>query len=113
VPFVLASAGTFPGPEGAVFLAPVVDDALLGVHREWHALAPGGMEHYRPGAWVPHCTVGFRLADAGTAAAVARAALPIRGRFERIALVEFEPRATAPVRSLVERPLGPTSAARR
>ena len=106
-PFVLASAATFPGAEGVVFLAPVVDDALLRLHREWHALAPGGMDYYRPGAWAPHCAVGFNLPDAAVAPAVAaaRAALPIRGRYESIALVEFDRDLTRPVRHLVERPL--------
>jgi len=103
VPFTFASAGTFPGDEGAVFLAPVVDEALLRLHREWHALAPGGVPHYAPGAWVPHCTVGFRLADVAPAVAAARAALPIRGRFESISLVEFDRDLEQPVRPLIER----------
>lgn len=104
-PFALASAGTFPGDEGAVFLAPVMDEALLRLHRDWHALGPGGHEYYRPGAWVPHCTVGIRLPDVAPAVALARAALPIRGRYESIALIEFDPGLGAPVRTLVERPL--------
>jgi 2'-5' RNA ligase len=105
LPFAFASAGTFPGDEGVVFLAPVVDDALLRMHREWHALAPGGLPYYAPGAWVPHCTVGFRLPDVAPALAAARSALPIRGRFESIALIEFERDLAAPVRTLLERPL--------
>lgn len=105
LPFVLASAGTFPGAEGAVFLAPVVDEALLRIHAAWHERAPESHEYYRPGAWVPHCTVGFNLADAAIAPAVAaaRAALPIRGRFASIGLIEFDP--GAPIRRLAERPL--------
>jgi len=103
-PFALASAGAFPGAEGVVFLAPVVDAALLRLHRGWHALAPGGTAHYAPGAWVPHCTVGINLADVAPAVAAARAALPIRGRFESIALVEFDRELATPVRCLVERP---------
>ncbi|MCK6461310.1 MAG: 2'-5' RNA ligase family protein [Planctomycetes bacterium] len=105
MPFAFASAGTFPGGEGVVFLAPVVDDALLRLHREWHALVPGGMAHYAPGAWVPHCTVGFRLPDVAPAVAAARAALPIRGRYSSIALVEYDNGLAAPVRTLLERPL--------
>jgi len=105
LPFVLASVGTFPGAEGAVFLAPVVDEPLLRLHREWHAIAPGGREHYSPGAWVPHCTVGFNLPDAAVPSAVAAAAarLPIRGRYESLVLIEFDPKGTAPIRELVER----------
>jgi len=105
VPLTLASAGTFPGGEGVVFLAPVVDEALLRLHRDWHALAPGGIPYYAPGAWVPHCTVGFHLADVVPAVAAAREALPIRGRFESIALMEFDPDLRTPVRQLAEQPL--------
>jgi 2'-5' RNA ligase len=115
LPFVLASAATFPGAEGVVYLAPVLDDGLLRLHREWHAHAPGSLEPYRPGVWVPHCTVGIQLPDAaaGAAVAAARAALPIRGRYESIALVEFDRDLKTPVRHLVERPLRPTAAGRR
>lgn len=105
IPFALASAGMFPGDEGVVFLAPVVDEPLLRMHRAWHSLAPGGLAHYAPGAWVPHCTVGLRLPDVAPALAAARALLPIRGRYESIALVEFDRDLSAPVRCLVERPL--------
>lgn len=113
LPFAFASVGTFPGDEGVVFLAPVVDEALLRFHRDWHALAPGGNPHYAPGAWVPHCTVGFRLADVGSALASARALLPIRGRYESIALIEYDPGFATPVRTLVERPLAATGGGRR
>jgi 2'-5' RNA ligase len=107
LPFVLASAGTFPGAEGVVFLAPVMDEALLRLHDAWHALAPGGLAYYHPGAWAPHCTVGFRLADVVPALAAASALLPIRGRYESIVLIEVDPDLRTPVRHLVERPLAP------
>ncbi|HEY4633140.1 MAG TPA: 2'-5' RNA ligase family protein [Candidatus Limnocylindrales bacterium] len=108
LPFVLASAAAFPGDEGAVFLAPVVDEALLRLHREWHALAPGAHEYYRPGAWVPHCTVGFNLPEGAVpyAVAAARALLPIRGRYESIGLIESDRDGKAPIRHLLEQPLG-------
>jgi len=104
--FCLSSAGTFPGDEGAAFLAPVVTDALLELHRRWHAASPGSQEHYCPGRWVPHCTVGILL-DGGAlseAVEVARRALPIRGRFSEVALIAFE-RALRPVECLVRVPL--------
>jgi len=105
--FALASAGTFPGDEGVVFLAPVVDEPLLRLHRSWHALAPGSEPLYAPGAWVPHLTVGYALPDAALPAALgaARAALPLRGRFASIVLVEFKRRAAGPVREIAQRPL--------
>lgn len=61
----LASAGTFPTAEGVVFLAPVVNPELLGVHRRFHRLlSDRGVEceeYYWPGNWVPHCTVAIDL----------------------------------------------------
>jgi len=106
--FVLASAGTFPGEEGVVFLAPVVDDPLLRLHRSWHALVPGSEPLYAPGSWVPHLTVGYALPEEALPAALAaaRASLPLRGRFESVVLVEFERRAAGPVRQVAQRPLG-------
>jgi 2'-5' RNA ligase len=104
--FVLSSAGTFPGDEGVAFLAPVVTDALLDLHRRWHAASPGSNEYYLPGRWVPHCTVGILLEGPALSEAleVARCAAPIRGRFAEIALIVFE-RALTPVECLVRVPL--------
>ena len=113
LPFTFASAGTFAGDDGVAFLAPVADEALLRLHRDWHALAPGGMPYYAPDAWVPHCTVGLHLPDVAPAIAAARALLPIRGRYESIALIEFDRELKTPVRPILERPLRPTAAGRR
>jgi 2'-5' RNA ligase len=110
-PFLLSSAGTFPGDEGAAFLAPVVTDALLELHRRWHAASPGSNEYYCPGQWVPHCTVGILLEGPALSEAleVARCAVPIRGRFSEIALIAFERHALTPVECLVRVPLKPPS----
>jgi 2'-5' RNA ligase len=65
VPLTLCAVGSFPTQEGVVFLAPVVTQDLLELHRRVHCridemgLRP--LEHYRPGRWVPHCTVAIDL----------------------------------------------------
>jgi len=107
LPFLLSSVGTFPGDEGAAFLAPVVTDDLLELHRRWHAASPGSHGHYQPGQWVPHCTVGILLEGPALseALAAARSALPIRGHFREIALIAFERHALTPVECLVRVPL--------
>ncbi|MEZ4673270.1 MAG: 2'-5' RNA ligase family protein [Caldilineaceae bacterium] len=75
-PFVVqvAAVGTFPGPQGVVFLAPVVSATLLAVHTSFHdQLATAGLaahSYYRPGNWVPHCTVGMELTPPQVVAAV-------------------------------------------
>lgn len=107
IPFLLSSAGTFPGDEGAAFLAPVVTDDLLDLHRRWHVASPGSHEYYLPGHWVPHCTVGILLEGPALSEAleVARSALPLRGRFSEIALIAFRRDAATPVECLVRVPL--------
>lgn len=64
-PFDLSSVGAFITAEGVIFLAPTVTRPLLDLHTRFHAFFD---EHagkkwplYLPGAWVPHCTLAFRL----------------------------------------------------
>ncbi len=96
--FKLSSAGTFPGSEGVVFLAPVVIRQLLDVHQRFHEVFSRydahGMAYYLPGNWVPHCTVAIDLSAAEVIEAVGycrKAFKPITGRFQEIGLVEFRP----------------------
>jgi 2'-5' RNA ligase len=95
---VLASVGVFPTEEGAVFLAPVVSRRLLDLHEglHGHLSAFGGQSepYYRPGNWVPHCTVAFGVADDLIPRAVQvckGAGLPLSGRLVRAALVQYLP----------------------
>jgi 2'-5' RNA ligase len=90
--------GAFPGAEGVVFLAPVMTRELLALQAEFHERlgefgpAPA---RYRPGSWVPHCTLaaGFPADHVGAAAEVChRVVRPISARVERIGLVEYRPR---------------------
>lgn len=61
----LASAGFFPGDQGVLFLAPIVDEALLRFHRQVNnALEPLCDDFsplYREENWVPHCTLALGL----------------------------------------------------
>lgn len=70
-----AAVGTFPGPQGVVYLAPVVTNELLTLHKRFHAQLDAvnlaGHGYYRPGVWVPHCTVGYGLAAEQLPVAVA------------------------------------------
>ena len=98
LPVDLASAGTFPTTEGVVFLAPVVTQELLAVHGRFHSLLRDrGVyceEYYRPGRWVPHCTVATGVAPGKMGAAVemcveseAFGAVEL----DKVSLVEFPP----------------------
>lgn len=69
----LNSLGTFPGEEGVLFLGVAVTAGLLDLHARTHAALAGQTAglwpHYRPGYWVPHCTLAQGLDAEGTAAA--------------------------------------------
>lgn len=94
-----ASIGVFATDPAHVFLAPIVTDDVLTVHRRFHerfrafALNPG--EHYLPGQWVPHCTLAEAIAQTEVPRAVdacQQMALPFRARMEEMGLLEFPAR---------------------
>jgi len=95
---VLSSAGAFPTAEGVVFLAPVVTQELLGVHEKFHSLLRDRevecVEYYRPGKWVPHCTVAIDMAadKIGTAIEMCvRSQVFGQVEMDEVSLVEFRP----------------------
>ena len=51
---------------------PVVNDALLRMHAALHREIDSGIchEHYRPGNWVPHCTLATKVPQAKSAEAL-------------------------------------------
>jgi 2'-5' RNA ligase len=66
LPAVLLDAlGTFPGSEGALFLAAVATRDLLTLHARVHDALAGQpvtqWPYYLPGRWVPHCTLAQGL----------------------------------------------------
>ncbi|WP_199516909.1 2'-5' RNA ligase family protein [Nucisporomicrobium flavum] len=77
-------AGQFVGR--VLWLGVTVTEELLAHHRAVHdRLAAAGVEvwdHYRPGRWVPHCTVSMRVPNPVMGAAVRRCLeiLPVRAQ---------------------------------
>jgi hypothetical protein len=63
---MFGSVGIFLGERSVLFLAPVVTEPLLALHRRVdehiQGLALPMFELYRPGRWVPHCTLAMDLA---------------------------------------------------
>jgi 2'-5' RNA ligase len=105
LPITLASVGFFP--QVAIFLAPTVTSALLelqaGLHARFSRVGAAQWEHYRPGVWVPHCTLAtdFMAEQFTRALEVARrVALPLACRLVEIGIVEFRP-----VKPLISRSL--------
>jgi len=72
-------------------------------------LGGGSWDHYRPGTWVPHCTLATDMEpdQFGAALAIAgRVSLPLECRVGEVGIVEFRP-----VKQLVSRVLaGPRRA---
>jgi 2'-5' RNA ligase len=104
----LASAGTFPTAEGVVFLAPVVTEELLEVHKKFHSLLRDRgvdcVEYYWPGKWVPHCTVAIDVPPDKMGAALARCVQSEAFgavELDEASLIEFRP-----VRGIYAFPLG-------
>ncbi len=102
------AVGTFPTEQGVVYLAPIVTSELLRLHEELGVrLADLGLsshEYYRPGNWIPHCTVAINLPPASVPAAVnicCTSNLFHTARLVEIALVEY-----LPVREICVCPLG-------
>jgi 2'-5' RNA ligase len=73
--------------------APLVD-LQARVQARIGPLGGGGWPHYASAAWVPHCTVAMDLGSVTIDAALAVTAgfaLPLDGRLDRMAVVEFRP----------------------
>ena len=91
----LVSVSTFANREGVVFFGLVPTRELLDLHSRFDAMFDRAgrtlWEYYRPGRWVPHCTLTIALDPAQVAAALgvcAEVALPIQASLVEIALVE-------------------------
>ena len=64
------------------------------VQARFASFGDGPWEHYKPTAWVPHCTLAMDLGPATAATALAVAAtlpLPLSSRLDRMAVVQFRP----------------------
>ncbi|MEV4702123.1 2'-5' RNA ligase family protein [Actinoplanes sp. NPDC049316] len=85
-------AGQFVGR--VLWLGVTMTEELLAHHRAVHdRLAHAGVpvwEHYRPGRWVPHCTVSLRVPNPAMGPAVRRCLeiLPVRAQLAGAAVTD-------------------------
>jgi 2'-5' RNA ligase len=96
IPVSLASIGIFPSDVGVVFLAPVVTEDLLEVHRATYksssAWAAYPWNLYTPSRWVPHCTLVNRVEREDLKEIVemiGEVTFPISGELVEIGAAEF------------------------
>ncbi|MEX2208823.1 MAG: 2'-5' RNA ligase family protein [Myxococcota bacterium] len=89
------SLGTFSNRQGVVFLGLINTRELIDMHARFDALfatsARDPWEYYRPGRWVPHCTLTTALDPIQVAVALrvcAEVPLPIQATLESVAIVE-------------------------
>ncbi len=89
------SLGTFSNRQGVVFLGLITTPELVEMHARFDALfasaARDPWEYYRPGRWVPHCTLTTALDPSQVAPALgvcAEVPLPIQATLESVAIVE-------------------------
>ena len=94
----LSGVGTFHGEEGVLYCSPVVTPELLALHERFHKrfdhLAEGAWAYYRPGSWVPHCTLAMLVPDhlrGEGIDVVLKSGLPTRTRLGAVSVVRFEP----------------------
>jgi 2'-5' RNA ligase len=108
--------GTFPGESSSVFLGPVVDTTLLSIQSaicetlDSLGTVPN-FHHYRPGHWVPHCSLAVELQPKICPQAITfasgRLKLPLKAEVREIGLIEFRP-----VRHICSFPLANSSASK-
>ena len=91
-----ASVGLFARPRSVIFLTPVVTAYLLEIQEKFRTSFRGPVgdswSNFRPGWWVPHCTLAHDIGLASLPAALATASeieLPFEAEANSIGIVEF------------------------
>ncbi|OPL18517.1 MAG: hypothetical protein AVO35_04085 [Candidatus Aegiribacteria sp. MLS_C] len=106
-PVTFSTVATFGRESGTVFLGPVFTPSLLIVHEQLYRIF-GAVKDlsaglYRPGSWVPHCSLTIGLPPESMPDAILACLelveLPIRGWISEIGLLTFEEDSVHSVRS--------------
>jgi hypothetical protein len=96
-PLLFASLATFAGTENVVFLSPLHIPELYVCHQTIHENVSTYSlynDHYQPGGWIPHCTVGIEIPEDrfGQAFQHLKARFsPLSVNVERLCVTRFRP----------------------
>ncbi len=87
---------TFDGPRLILWAAPEQKEVLFDMHHRIHSVISPEfcVPHYRPGNWVPHCTLAMRIVSERNADALAFAAAfrgAVRVIFDVVDCVALQP----------------------
>jgi 2'-5' RNA ligase len=99
MPVSFQTLGIFPPPGVVVYTGPVVTDELLTLQREVDGLLGNcchwpEFDYYRPGKWIPHCTLAMEFDDNRLNEALEIAShlkLPLNGQIVGLGVIEFRP----------------------
>lgn len=99
LPISFQNLGIFPAPDAVVYTGPVVTQELLTLQREVDGLLDGccvwpEFDYYRPGHWIPHCTLAMEFDDIQLPRALEIAGhlkLPLNGSISGVGVIEFRP----------------------
>jgi 2'-5' RNA ligase len=106
-PVTFSSIATFGPESGTVFLGPVFTPPLIIVHDQLYRIFKEVSELsaglYRPGFWVPHCSLTIGLPPDNLREAINTCmeiiSLPIRGWIREIGLLTFDRECVHSIRS--------------
>lgn len=106
-PVTFSAVGTFGPGSGTVFLSPSVGRELVTVHerlyRIMYDLAGSSEGLYRPGSWVPHCSLSLETPDHLLGRALVESLealeLPLRGSIEALGIIGFGEESAVSYRS--------------
>ncbi|HHY15695.1 MAG TPA: 2'-5' RNA ligase family protein [Firmicutes bacterium] len=93
-----SNVDAFQTERPVVFLAPKVTPELAAVHRKFHdyfrQYSDTAWHYYKPGVWIPHCTLGMNLSQDMYLRAMEilkGVQLPIKATFESVGILKFHP----------------------
>lgn len=91
---LLGHVGYFASEEAVAFLGVAPSESLLRAHRAMDAaiskISNSIWAYYRPGVWVPHCTIGIGVAgsDLDKVVSLCAEVMPIHASVKAVAVVE-------------------------